>query len=158
MGFDYEMEMKEMQNRHAHEICGLVSTSKDRSLANISMHCLALAAECLEDQKIQSEVLVIFDTITKDSPWHAGPIQEELKRTWGWSILHTDTVDPTQMHNHFYDLDPILHPPKEPGLRGAMVNPILSAGDFSLENHPYQGYYVPPHHALDHYPHDSFLL
>lgn len=147
-----------MQNSHAHEICGLVASSKDRSVANISIHCLALAAESLDNQKIQSEALGIFDTIAKDTHWHVDPVKEDLKRTWGWSIPHPETVDPTQMHNQFYDLDPTLHPSKQSGFSVTMVNPFLGAGDFSLENHPYQGYYVPPHHVLDHYPHESYLV
>ena len=157
MRFDYDIKMKEMQQRHIYEVCGLVASSRDRTIAHVSLHCLALAADYLETHTAQSEVMTILDTIVKETPWDANSIKERLTRTWGWSVPHHDTVDPIQMHNNYYGLDPALQPSKDRGLASTAVNPFLNAGDFSLENHPYQGCYVPPHHVLDHYPHVPYL-
>lgn len=149
MRFDYVMEMKEMEHSHAYEIGGLAASAKDRSIAHILLRCISVAAKCLETHDTQEEVLGILDALVKETCWRADPVKEELKRTWGWAIAHPETVDPAQMHDPYYGLDPAL----DPGLPSVAVNPLSDTGDFSSENHPYQGYYVAPHHVLDHYPH-----
>lgn len=143
-----------MQHSHAYEIGGLAASAKDRSIAHILLRCLAVAAKCLETHDTQEEVLGILETLVKDTCWRAEPVKEELRRTWGWTISHPETVDPAQMHSHYYDLDPALGA----GFSSTVVNPLSDMGDFSSENHPYQGYYVPPHHVLDHYPHVPCLV
>ncbi|KAJ5740191.1 hypothetical protein N7493_000063 [Penicillium malachiteum] len=152
-------EMKKIQQSHAYDVCGLAANLKDRSISNIALHCLSVAAESLEIQEAREEVLHIFDNLTKETPWHAGPIKERLKRLWNWTH-HVQTVDPTQMHSEFFELDPALSIGGESGFDASVTNPLLNSGDFSMENNPYQGYYVPPHHhqILEHYSYDSYLV
>ncbi|OQE07279.1 hypothetical protein PENVUL_c014G08142 [Penicillium vulpinum] len=151
-------DMRKMKCSHAHEICGLVARTTDRGVANISLYFLVLAAECLETREAQEEVLGIFDTITQVTGSSAEPIKNDLKRIWSWADAHPPTVTPAQMHNHLYELDPSLSISNHPGSSPSLHNPLLAAGDFSLENHPYQGYYVPPHHhhAINQYHYGTF--
>ena len=168
-----------MQQSHAHEMCGLIAHTTDRlvqittkipdlsvsdqlnrGVAHISQHFLVLAAECLETREAQEEVLRIFDTITKVTGSSAEPLKNDLKQIWCWADAHPHTVTPAQMHKHFYELDPSPSTSNHPDSPPSLHNPLLTAGDFSLENHPYQGYYVPPHHhhALNQYHYGSFDL
>lgn len=129
-------------------------------MADISLYFLVLAAECLETREAQEEVLGIFDTITKVTCSSAEPIKNDLKQIWSWAEAHPHMVTPAQMHNHFYELDPSLSVSNHPDSSPSLHNPLLTRGDFSLESHPYQGYYVPPHHhhALNQYHYGSFDL
>lgn len=135
-----------------------VSNQLNRGVAGISFYFLALAAECLETREAQEEVLGIFDTITKVTGSSPEPIKNDLKQIWSWAEAHPHTVTPAQMHNHFYELDPSLSISNDQCSSPSLHNPLLTAGDFSLENHPYQGYYVPPlhHHALNQYHYGTF--
>ncbi|KGO43882.1 Protein of unknown function DUF3468 [Penicillium expansum] len=155
---EFEEDMRKMKCSHAHEICGLVAHTTDRGVAGISFYFLALAAECLETREAQEEVLGIFDTITKVTGSSPEPIKNDLKQIWSWAEAHPHTVTPAQMHNHFYELDPSLSISNNQCSSSSLHNPLLTAGDFSLENHPYQGYYVPPlhHHALNQYHYGTF--
>jgi hypothetical protein len=127
-------------------------------VADISLYFLVLAAECLDTREAQGEVLGIIDTITKVTGSNAEPIKNDLKQIWSWVDAHPHTMIPAQMHNHFYELDPALSTSNHPDPSSSLHNPLLSTGDFSLENHPYQGYYVPPHHhhPLDPYHYGAF--
>ncbi|GLI72744.1 hypothetical protein PoHVEF18_000925 [Penicillium ochrochloron] len=150
---------RKMQQSHAHDICGIVANTKDKGVINVSIRCLAIAAECLDTEDAQKEALVIFDGIVKDTSWHAEPIQDELKQIWGWTVSQPETVDPAQMHNHQFGLDPALPIPKGPEFPPGLSNPLLDVGDFSMENHPYQEHYVAPHHhGLDHHLYGSYLI
>lgn len=150
---------RKMQQTHAHDICGIVANTKDKGAINVSIRCLAIAAECLDTEDTQKEVLVIFDALVKDTSWRAEPIQDELKQIWGWNISHPETVDPAQMHNHHFGLDPTLPIPKGPEFPPGLSNPLLDVGDFSMENHPYQEHYVAPrHHGLDNHLYGSYLI
>lgn len=123
----------------------------------ISVHCLAIAAECLDGREAQDEALGIFDTITNNEmTWCVDPIKEKLKQTWGWPVPQPHTVSPEKIHNNYSDLNPLL-PAESNGLAGG-VNPMLVAADFALDNHPYQGSYVAPHHAIDHYHYGDYLM
>lgn len=124
----------------------------------MSIHCLAIAADCLETREAQEEALRLMDIISKETIWHTEQIKEDLKRLWGWPASHPETVDPAQMHNHFYGLDPALPLPRDPELPCGITNPIFSAADFSMEGHPYQENYVAPHHTLDHYHYAPYLI
>jgi hypothetical protein len=137
-----------------------VSNQLNRGVAHISLYFLVLAAECLETRETQEEVLGIFDTITNVTGSSAETIKNDLKRVWSWVDAHPHTMTPAQMHNEFYELDPSLPTPNRPGSCSSLHNPLLTTGDFSLENHPYQGYYVPPHHhhALNQYHYGSYDL
>ncbi|KAJ5690401.1 hypothetical protein N7462_004793 [Penicillium macrosclerotiorum] len=153
------LEMKELQQIHAHDICGIATNNKDKGVVNVLIRCLAIAAECLETRETQNEALGIFDTIVKDSIWHAEPIQDELKHVWGWQVAHPETVDPTQMHHDYYGLDPALRIHNGPEFPPRVSNPLLTASDFSLDNHPYQGFYVAPHHhTLQNYHYEPYLI
>ncbi|CAI7652602.1 unnamed protein product [Penicillium glandicola] len=157
---DFDENMRKMQRSHAYEICGLVAHNTDRGVADISLYFLALAAECLETREAQEEVLGIFDTITKVTSSSAETIKKDLKQIWSWADAHPHTVTPAQIHNQFYELDPSLSVTHHPGSSPSLHNPLLTTGDFSLENHPYQGYYVPPHHhhTLNQYHYGAFDL
>lgn len=137
-----------------------VSDQLNRGVADISLYFLVLAAECLDTRAAQEEVLGIFDTITKMTSSSAEPIKNDLKQIWSWTDDRPHTVTPAQMHNHFYELDPSLSISNHPGSSPSPHNPLLTAGDFSLESHPYQAYYVPPHHqhALNQYHYGTFDL
>lgn len=156
MASSLQMEMKKMQQAHAYDLCGLAANLKARDMPNVSIQCLTIAAESLEARDSQDEVLSILDVITKDAHWDSETIKERLKYHWGWS--HPQTVDPAHMHNSFYDLDPVLTIHGSSGF-SRITNPLLDSSDFSLENHPYQGYYVAPHHQiLDQYNYGSYLV
>ena len=83
-------------------------------------------------------------------------IREDLKQVWSWVHAHPHTVVPSDMHHNFYALDPSLAMPESANLN----NPLLDTGDFSMENHPYQGFYVPPHHhhALNQYHLGAYMI
>ncbi|EKV10251.1 hypothetical protein PDIG_26520 [Penicillium digitatum PHI26] len=153
-------DVRKMKRNHAHEICGLIAHTTDRGVADVSFYFLALAAECLETREAQGEVLGIFDTITKVTGTNAETIKNDLKRIWSWVDAHPHTVTPAQMHTNFFELDPSLSMSNNQGSSPSQHNPLLTAGDFSFENHPYQGCYVPPHHqhALNQYHQGTFEL
>ncbi|OQE94180.1 hypothetical protein PENNAL_c0004G09570 [Penicillium nalgiovense] len=157
---EFDENMRKMQRSHAHEMCGLIAHTTDRGVAHISLYFLVLAAECLETRESQEEVLGIFDTITQVTGSSPETIKNDLKQIWGWVDAHPHTVTPAHMHNDFYELDPSLPISNHLGSSPSLRNPMLTTGDFSLENHPYQGYYVPPHHhhALNQYHYGSFDL
>jgi hypothetical protein len=124
----------------------------------ISVHCLAIAAECLDAREAQDEALGIFDTISNNEMnWFVDPVKEKLKQTWGWPVPQPHTVSPEQIHNNYSDLDPLLSAESH-GLARGVVNPLLVAADFALDNHPYQESYVAPHHAIDHYHYGGYLM
>jgi hypothetical protein len=123
-----------------------VSNKSNRGIADISLRFLALAAEYIDFREAQEEVLRIVDTITKVAGTNGAPIKDELKQIWRWRESPPRTVVPAQMHNDLYPSYPYQfteHTAASPSLN----NPLLTRGDFELEDHPYQGYYVPPFHA-----------
>ncbi|CAG7921277.1 unnamed protein product [Penicillium olsonii] len=149
-------EMQKLRHTHAHDLCGLVAHAKDRGIADIAIHCLVIAAECLEAPEAQHEALDLLDAMTKITGSSIDPIREDLKQVWSWVHAHPHTVVPSDMHHTFYALDPSLAMPESANLN----NPLLDTGDFSMENHPYQGFYVPPHHhhALNQYHLGAYMI
>jgi hypothetical protein len=131
-----------------------------RSLSDISLRCLAIAAECLEARSAQEEVIGIFDAIAETTTSNVESVKDDLRQIWSWVDAHPHTVTPAQMHNHYYELDPSLAISEASGSSSDLCNPLTTTGDFSMENHPYQGYYVPPHHhhALDQYDYGAYLI
>ncbi|CAG8921054.1 unnamed protein product [Penicillium salamii] len=129
-------------------------------IADIAIHCLVIAAEYLETPEAQNEVLDLLDAMTKITGSSTDSIRNELKQVWSWVDAHPHTVVPSQMHNNFYGLDPSLAMPETPESLANLNNPLLDTGDFSMENHPYQGFYVPPHHhhALNQYHLGAYLI
>lgn len=99
-----------------------------------------------------------MDTISQGTIWHTEPIKQDLKRVWGWHATHSETVDPAQMHNPYYGLDPALPLHQETDFLPGIINPLFNAADFSLEGHPYQGSYVAPHHTIDHFNYAPYLV
>ncbi|KAJ5587220.1 uncharacterized protein N7459_002985 [Penicillium hispanicum] len=146
-------EMRKWQQTHVYDMCGLAANIKDRSLVRLSIRCVIIAAEYLETRESQEELLSILNSLVQGTAWHVEPIKDELTRLWGWPVPHHETVDPAQMHNHLYDLDPTLSVHKTSAFSD-LVNPLTDTGDFSMQNHPYQGYYVAPHH----YHYGSYLV
>jgi hypothetical protein len=142
--------------------CGLhvCTNTLPRNLSDISLRCLTVAAECLEARSAQEEVIGILDAIAKSTTSNVEPIKNDLRQVWSWVDAHSHTVTPAQMHTHHYELDPALVTSETPGLSSGLGNPLITTGDFSMENHPYQGYYVPPHHhhALDQYHYGAYLM
>ncbi|CAG7942785.1 unnamed protein product [Penicillium salamii] len=129
-------------------------------IADIAIHCLVIAAEYLETPEAQNEVLDLLDAMTKITSSSTDSIRNELKQVWSWVDAHPHTVAPSQVHNNFYGLDPSLAMPETPESLANLNNPLLDTGNFSMENHPYQGFYVPPHHhhALNQYHLGAYLI
>jgi hypothetical protein len=155
---DFRTEMNEMQQAHAYDICGLAVGLKDRVLANISISCLAIAAESLESREAQEEALRILTATAKDTIWSSQSIENDLRQHWGWPPPPHETVDPMQMHNsHYHEQDQAIS--KGPEISLHLSNPLLGMSDFSAEKHPYQGFYTAPHHTLDQYhQYGSYIL
>ncbi|KAF7116830.1 hypothetical protein CNMCM5793_005411 [Aspergillus hiratsukae] len=155
----YSFEMQQLQEVHAHNICGIVAHVKDRSIAGLSIQFLAVAAECLVTKEAQEEAIKILDRIVKETGWPAEHIRNDLRQAWGWQIPHqqevpfasTDTVLllDGQYPLHTSDTADLRCPP------GA-INPIMASADFSMENHPYREYYVAPHHPIHDFSYDMF--
>lgn len=150
----FSPEMRAMQQRHAHAICGIVAHCKDRGAASVSIRCLALAAECLVERHAQQEALEIFDKIIKETGWRVDFIKKELQETWGWTTPqhHYHQSPPTgtpgsilSENSALNSSAPISAPHKLPA---GVVNPLMATADFSMANHPYQTHYVAPHHQL----------
>lgn len=161
---EFSPEMRNMQQNHAHDICGIVAHVKDRGVASVSIRCLAIAAECLVSRDAQEEVMEILDKIIKETGWRIGFLKTELQEKWGW------TVAPQQHQQHHSSalagstslntgsllnspLPPITGRPKIPS---GIVNPLMATADFSMENHPYQNHYVAPHNQLNNYHYGSY--
>lgn len=153
MKFDPCSELKQWRQTHVYDLCGLVANTKDRSHATVLIRCLRVAAEYLDTRESQEELLGSFDNLVTGTIWHAEPIKDELARLWGWPVSRHETVDPAQMHNHFYEIDSRFSVHKDLDLPG-LPNPLTHTGHFSMQDHPYQGHYVAPHH----YPYESYLV
>lgn len=141
-------EMREMTLYHSRQVCGIVAHVKDRGVASASIRCLAVAGEHLTSRREQEEVLQIFDRIKKETGWRVTFIHDDLKEKWHWN-----------QHPHDYDAmgDASYYPASgAPAVSAApattaapkypvgIVNPLYKNADFSAQNPPYQGNYVPP--------------
>ncbi|KAL2397009.1 hypothetical protein ABEF93_005836 [Exophiala dermatitidis] len=140
-------EMQEMRIYHSRHVCGIVAHVKDRGVASASIRCLAVAGENLTSRREQEEVLQIFERIKKETGWRVTFIHDDLKEKWGWnegpqdynSISSTSTYySPTGL-----SAPPTSTPPRTKYPSG-IVNPLYKNADFSAQNPPYQGNYVPP--------------
>jgi hypothetical protein len=105
-------------------------------------------------------VLGIFDAIAKTTTSNVESVKDDLRQIWSWVDAHPHTVTPAQMHNHYYELDPSRAISEASGSSSNLCNPLMTTGDFSMENHPYQEHYVPPnhYHALDQYHYGAYLI
>ncbi|KAL9038203.1 MAG: hypothetical protein Q9214_005380 [Letrouitia sp. 1 TL-2023] len=165
-------EMHELQQTHAHDLCGIVAHVKDRGVASVALRSLAIAAECLVIRREQEEVLEIFEKIQKETGWRTNFLHKELKEKWGWNNedqyqqrqqqqQHIPTAPLMPLQNFHYQ-PPLPPPPSLPPApsapqvkqqpRSGIINPLLRTADFSAPSHPYQNYYVPPHqNQYNHY-------
>ncbi|KIX04333.1 uncharacterized protein Z518_05201 [Rhinocladiella mackenziei CBS 650.93] len=143
-------EMREMRVYHSRLICGIVAHVKDRGVASASIRCLAVAGENLTVRREQEEVLQIFDRIKKETGWRVTFIHDDLKEKWGWNS-NAPEYDNGSTTSTYYSSSTSSAPPAPPtGLSprpkypGGIVNPLYKNADFSAQNPPYQGNYVPP--------------
>ncbi|KAL8756381.1 MAG: hypothetical protein Q9184_004522 [Pyrenodesmia sp. 2 TL-2023] len=158
-------EMHDLQQSHAHDLCGIVAHNKDRGVASVAIRSLAIAAECLVSRREQEEVLEIFDRIQKETGWRTGFLHKELKEKWGWNNEEQYQQQQQQnmaapmlsMQNYPYPASSL--PPAPPPLslnKGppkGIINPILRNADFSAPSHPYQSHYIAPLHLPTQQPH-----
>lgn len=144
-----QAEMQDMKLYHSRQICGIVAHVKDRGVASASIRCLAVAGENLTDRREQEEVLTIFDRIKKETGWRVTFIHDDLKEKWGWSTQEYDNVSSTSSST-FYPPSGSSAPsvpsaaPSRPKFPVGIINPLYKNADFSAQNPPYQGNYVPP--------------
>ncbi|EXJ84571.1 hypothetical protein A1O3_05241 [Capronia epimyces CBS 606.96] len=143
-------EMQEMRVFHSRQICGIVAHVKDRGVASASIRCLAVAGENLNVRREQEEVLEIFDRIKKETGWRVTFIHDDLKDKWGWNnaapdynALSSATTYYSPSGSSAPSAPPTSTPPR-PKYPGGIINPLYKNADFSAQNPPYQGNYVPP--------------
>jgi len=139
-------DMQAMKVYHSRQICGMVAHVKDRGVASASIRCLAVAGENLTVRREQEEVLQIFDKIKKETGWRINFIHDDLKEKWGWNHDEFDNMSTAssgassfyQQGNTMPSIPPRQKPPS------GIINPLYKNADFSAQNPPYQGNYVPP--------------
>lgn len=139
-------EMAQTRLHHSRQICGIVKHAKDRGVASASIRCLAVAGEHLHIRREQEEVLEIFDRIKSETGWRVAFINDELKEKWGWNN-NADRYGNSQ-GGSFYGQNNsgapgMAAPPRQKPPSG-IINPLYKHADFSSQNPPYAGSYVPP--------------
>lgn len=144
-------EMQEMRLYHSRQICGIVAHVKDRGVASASIRCLAVAGEHLTVRREQEEVLSIFDRIKKETGWRVTFIHDDLKEKWGWNTSPQEYSGMGATASYY--AGPSSAPtapaqttttPSRPKYPVGIVNPLYKNADFSAQNPPYEGNYVPP--------------
>lgn len=159
--------MRNLQLHHAHQVCGIAASTKDRGVIPMTIRCLAIAALVLSEFHEQAEVLGILDRLKNQGGWHLGSVEPELKRAWGWergrfpvalATSQPDDQPPAGSHampppvrapammpmpNSDSPVTAVMRVLTPPGVANPCVNP-LSFADFRLPNHPYQNWYEPP--------------
>jgi hypothetical protein len=150
---EIEGEMHEMRLHHSRQVCGIVAHVKDRGVASASIRCLAAAGENLTDRREQEEVLQIFDRIKQETGWRVDFIHDDLRERWGWTSTAAD-YDSVSNASTYYAPSaasaPVVATPPRPKYPTGIVNPLYKNADFSAQNPPYQGNYVPPSHSIMH--------
>ncbi|KAM5354232.1 hypothetical protein ACJ41O_000882 [Fusarium nematophilum] len=150
--------MHALRLHHAHQVCGIVAHTTDRSVAIVAIRCLAITATVLTESSEQAEVLDMLDRINATSGWRLGAVEMELKKAWGWERMklpvptfknnnHGQARSTASLRRASVPLMParVSTPPPAMAAVGPKtpVNP-LSFADFKLPNHPYQNWYEPP--------------
>lgn len=122
-----------------------------RGVASASIRCLAIAAEYLTVRREQEEVLEIFEKIRKETGWRVSFLHDHLKEKWGWNNQQDyNMMNGTAGVSAFFPqggvptMPPIPSQPQRPKVPSGIPNPMYKNADFSAENPPYQGSYVPP--------------
>lgn len=148
---EFSQKMQTKQQQHAHDICGIVAHVKDRGIASLSIRFLAIAAGCLATRDAQEEIIHILDNVIKETGWQAEHIKDELQEIWGWTDAHK--AHPLSRTGNLFEAlgDPSIFGPNTATdpvrMPLGVVTPIMAFADFSMKNHPYQNYYVAPHHT-----------
>ncbi|OKL57939.1 hypothetical protein UA08_06521 [Talaromyces atroroseus] len=167
---EFSPNMRDMQQKHAYDICGIVAHVKDRGVATTSIRCLAIAAECLVSREAQEEVLQIINKIIKETGWRISFLKDELQTKWGWnadshqhsearasttaatvSTANNGTSTPMDTVSLLNPDIPPAPPPPRSRIPPGIINPMMATADFSMANHPYQEHYVAPHSDLESY-------
>lgn len=101
----------------------------------------------------------ILEDIIKQTGWKAEHVKQELQEAWGWSDSHGPPMHMSEDILALFNSDHPLtadHTPARPKVPAGVINPLMATADFSMENHPYQDYYVAPHRSISHYPFGGF--
>jgi hypothetical protein len=146
---EIEHQMAEVRLHHSRTVCGIVAHVKDRGVASASIRCLAASAENLVDRAEQEEVLQIFDRIKLETGWRVDFIHDDLREKWGWAATGSDYDNMSAASSTTYYVPsvssaPNAATPPRPKYPLGIVNPLYKNADFSAQNPPYQGSYVPP--------------
>ncbi|KAI1765392.1 hypothetical protein GGR53DRAFT_519651 [Hypoxylon sp. FL1150] len=80
-------EARQVQQHHAHQVCGIVAHTEDRGVASVSIRSLAIVAEILTDTAEQREVVTTLGRIERDTGWKLAGVIQNLKRIWGWEKI-----------------------------------------------------------------------
>lgn len=173
----YSPEMRNLQQGHAHSICGIIAQLKDwyvrlsrrsdkskltvfySGVASFSIRFLAFAAECLSTRESQEEALQILDRLLNQTSWQPDSIKIKLQEAWAWNSQPATSADSASLMNeHHTMLKPSMSFPEQPKMPCGVINPTLLTADFSMENHPYRGFYISPHsqHFIDEFQFGSF--
>ncbi|EED22971.1 C6 transcription factor (ArcA), putative [Talaromyces stipitatus ATCC 10500] len=173
---EFSPNLREMQQRHAYDACGIIAHVKDRGVATTSIRTLAIAAECFVTREAQQEVLQIIDKIIKETGWRISFLKTELQAKWGWntsapgSNANIMTTATTTTNTPISSIDngslpnPTTGsnsngstPPGRSRLLSGIINPLMATADFSMANHPYQDHYVAPQdHGLEGYQYTHY--
>lgn len=140
-------EMAQIRLHHSRQICGIVKHAKDRGVASASIRCLAVAGEYLSLRREQEEVLDIFERVKSETGWRVAFINDELKEKWGWNT-NAEQYGNAQGSAAFYGQNnagpPAMPAPPRQKPPSGIINPLYKHADFSSQNPPYAGSYVPP--------------
>ncbi|KAI4867996.1 hypothetical protein F4820DRAFT_171497 [Hypoxylon rubiginosum] len=80
-------EARQVQQHHAHQVCGIVAHTEDRGVASVSIRSLAIVAEILTDIAEQREVVTILEKIDRETGWKLAGVIQNLKKIWGWEKM-----------------------------------------------------------------------
>jgi len=138
-------DMQKMKLHHSRQICSIVAHVKDRGVASASIRCLAVGGENLTELREQNEVLQIYDRIKAETGWRVDFIHDDLKEKWGWK--KPPNVSPSSTIYASSASSSTSQTPTRPRPPPGIVNPLYANADFSAQNPPYQGTYVPPNHS-----------
>ncbi|PKY03716.1 hypothetical protein P168DRAFT_311278 [Aspergillus campestris IBT 28561] len=144
---EFSPEMQSMQQSHSHDICGIVAHVRDRGIAGLSTRFLAIVAESFKTRETQEETLKILDDIAMKTGYSTESIKHELQEVWGWNSAGCSSIETPSNFTSSDSYGPVYTQLKMPP---GIINPIMACADFSMDNHPYQGYYVAPHESNQH--------
>ncbi|PLN86005.1 hypothetical protein BDW42DRAFT_159851 [Aspergillus taichungensis] len=149
---EFSPEMQSMQQSHAHDIGGIVAHIRDRGIAGLATRFLALAAESFRTRETQEETLKILDDIATRTGYSTESIKHDLQEVWGWKSAGCSSIESpsTYAAPNFTSSDSFGSVYTQLKMPPGIVNPIMACADFSMDNHPYQGYYVAPHGFSQH--------